>query len=152
MQANGAEMLRLACCFATERGVRVCAPVHDAILIEAPGEGHNDPEVIDYYRKCLQNIAIKRGMIHGDATKSSPPDRLKNLISIPAPSSGFVDLKIARGDKVKKGQVLARILTVYGDPVAEVRSPAGDALVLNLDTHGVIHKGEPLVMIGEFVD
>src|SRR6266704_2925719 len=36
MQANGAEMLRLACCFATERGVRVCAPVHDAILIEAP--------------------------------------------------------------------------------------------------------------------
>jgi hypothetical protein len=35
MQANGAEMLRLACCLATERGVRVCAPIHDAILIEA---------------------------------------------------------------------------------------------------------------------
>jgi len=36
MQANGAEMLRLACCLATERGIRVCAPIHDAILIEAP--------------------------------------------------------------------------------------------------------------------
>lgn len=36
MQANGAEMLRLACIFATERGIRVCAPVHDAVLIEAP--------------------------------------------------------------------------------------------------------------------
>ena len=36
MQANGAEMLRLACCLATERGLAVCAPVHDAILIEAP--------------------------------------------------------------------------------------------------------------------
>jgi DNA polymerase family A len=36
MQANGAEMLRLACCLATERGIRVCAPVHDALLIEAP--------------------------------------------------------------------------------------------------------------------
>src|SRR5262249_15609755 len=35
-QANGAEMLRLAMCLATERGVRVVAPVHDAILIEAP--------------------------------------------------------------------------------------------------------------------
>jgi DNA polymerase I len=34
-QANGAEMLRFACCFATERGIAVCAPVHDAILIEA---------------------------------------------------------------------------------------------------------------------
>jgi len=36
MQANGAEMLRLACCLATEGDIRVCAPVHDAILIEAP--------------------------------------------------------------------------------------------------------------------
>jgi DNA polymerase I-like protein with 3'-5' exonuclease and polymerase domains len=36
MQGNGSELLRLACCLATERGVRVCAPVHDAILIEAP--------------------------------------------------------------------------------------------------------------------
>jgi hypothetical protein len=35
MQAGGAEMLRLACCLATERGIAVCAPVHDAILIEA---------------------------------------------------------------------------------------------------------------------
>jgi DNA polymerase I len=36
MQANGAEMLRLACCLAIERGVEVCAPVHDAILICTP--------------------------------------------------------------------------------------------------------------------
>jgi DNA polymerase I len=35
-QANGAEMLRLACCLATERGIEVCAPVHDAVLICAP--------------------------------------------------------------------------------------------------------------------
>ena len=38
MQANGAEMLRLACCLATERGIQVCAPVHDAVLICAPLE------------------------------------------------------------------------------------------------------------------
>ena len=36
MQANGAEMLRIACCLATERGIEVCAPVHDAVLIGAP--------------------------------------------------------------------------------------------------------------------
>lgn len=35
MQASGAEMMRLAACLATERGVRVCCPVHDAFLIEA---------------------------------------------------------------------------------------------------------------------
>jgi hypothetical protein len=36
MQANGAEMLRLACCLATERGIDVCAPIHDAMLVEGP--------------------------------------------------------------------------------------------------------------------
>jgi hypothetical protein len=36
MQANGAEMLRLAICFATEAGIEVVAPVHDAVLIYAP--------------------------------------------------------------------------------------------------------------------
>jgi DNA polymerase family A len=36
MQGNGAEMLRLACCLGTENGIRICAPVHDAVLIMAP--------------------------------------------------------------------------------------------------------------------
>ncbi|MGE0482510.1 MAG: DNA polymerase [Gammaproteobacteria bacterium] len=36
MQANGAEMLRIACVLCAEAGIAVCAPVHDAILIEAP--------------------------------------------------------------------------------------------------------------------
>lgn len=36
MQANGAEMMRLACINATEAGVEVCAPVHDAVLIHSP--------------------------------------------------------------------------------------------------------------------
>jgi len=33
MQGNGSEMLRLACCFATERGIEIAAPVHDAVMI-----------------------------------------------------------------------------------------------------------------------
>jgi DNA polymerase I len=36
MQANGAEMLRIACMATTEAGIRVACPVHDALLIEAP--------------------------------------------------------------------------------------------------------------------
>lgn len=38
MQANGAEMMRLACSLATERGVTVCCPVHDALLVEGPAD------------------------------------------------------------------------------------------------------------------
>jgi DNA polymerase I len=39
MQANGAEMLRLACCRLVEQGITVIAPVHDAIMIEASTTG-----------------------------------------------------------------------------------------------------------------
>jgi len=35
MQGNGSEILRLACCLATECGIGLCMPVHDAVLIEA---------------------------------------------------------------------------------------------------------------------
>ncbi len=38
MQGNGAEMMRLACCLATERGIGLCCPVHDALLIEADAD------------------------------------------------------------------------------------------------------------------
>jgi len=37
-QANGAEMLCLACSIAYEAGLAICAPVHDSILMEAPLE------------------------------------------------------------------------------------------------------------------
>ena len=36
MQASGAEMLRIACILIKRAGIHICAPVHDAILIEAP--------------------------------------------------------------------------------------------------------------------
>ena len=35
-QAHGAEMLRLACCMLAEARIGLCAPIHDAVLIEAP--------------------------------------------------------------------------------------------------------------------
>jgi DNA polymerase I-like protein with 3'-5' exonuclease and polymerase domains len=47
LQANGGEMLRIACCLLTERGIRLCAPVHDAVLIEA-----SSPEIDDAVADC----------------------------------------------------------------------------------------------------
>jgi DNA polymerase I-like protein with 3'-5' exonuclease and polymerase domains len=35
-QAHGAEILRHACCLIAAQGILLCAPIHDAVLIEAP--------------------------------------------------------------------------------------------------------------------
>ena len=41
-QAHGAEMLRLACCMLVEAGIGLCAPVHDAVVIEGPTDTIDD--------------------------------------------------------------------------------------------------------------
>jgi hypothetical protein len=77
MQANGAEMLRLACCFATERGVTVCAPVHDAILIEAAAE--ELPAAIELTRLAMAEasaVVLKGFILHTDVDVAVHPDRL----------------------------------------------------------------------------
>jgi DNA polymerase-1 len=38
IQATGADILRIACILATRHGIKLLAPVHDAVLIEAPIE------------------------------------------------------------------------------------------------------------------
>lgn len=76
LQANGAEMLRLACCLATEDGIRVCMPLHDALLIEAPLE-----EIDDAVRRTQEHMAeASRIVLDGFALRTSvkrarAPDR-----------------------------------------------------------------------------
>jgi len=57
MQANGAEMLRLAACMASEAGLKLCAPVHDALLLEAPLDR------LDEDVRQLQDIMTEAGRV-----------------------------------------------------------------------------------------
>lgn len=76
MQANGAEMLRLACCLATERGVAVCAPVHDALLVEGPA-GQIQSVVIETQQALTEaSRAVLDGFeLRSDAKIVCHPDR-----------------------------------------------------------------------------
>jgi hypothetical protein len=59
MQANGAEMLRLACCLGTEAGISICAPVHDALLITSPlGQLDDDVARMRTYMKEASRIVL----------------------------------------------------------------------------------------------
>jgi hypothetical protein len=76
MQANGAEMLRLACCIATEQGIEVCAPVHDAVLIAAPLD-EIDTEVsrMQEAMKGASRIVLDGFELGTDVTIVRYPDR-----------------------------------------------------------------------------
>lgn len=76
MQGNGAEMLRHACCLAVERGIRVCAPVHDAILIEAPLSELDETIAAAQEAMAESSELILNGMkLRTDADVVKYPDR-----------------------------------------------------------------------------
>ena len=69
-------MLRLACIFATDRGIQVCATVHDAVLIEAPLDDLDDQvkamqeAMVEASRVVLDGFELRT-----DATVIRYPDR-----------------------------------------------------------------------------
>ena len=80
MQGNGAEMLRLACCLATERGIEVCAPVHDAVLISAPLDQLEDDVVRMRAAMAEASRIILAGFELGtDANLIQYPNRYSDL-------------------------------------------------------------------------
>jgi hypothetical protein len=76
MQANGAEMLRLACCLATERGIEVCAPIHDAVLICAPlSRLVEDVARMQEYMREASRVVLDGFELGTDATVVRYPNR-----------------------------------------------------------------------------
>jgi hypothetical protein len=76
MQANGAEMLRLACCLGTEQCIEVCAPVHDAVLICASLDRLDaDVRRMQDIMREASRIVLNEFELGTDATLVRHPDR-----------------------------------------------------------------------------
>ena len=72
MQANAAEMLRIACILMVKRGIQLCAPVHDAVLIEAT------EDTIDQQVQIAQECMVQASQIVlGDFTLASDAKVIK---------------------------------------------------------------------------
>ena len=79
IQANGAEMLRLACILVLNEGVNICAPIHDAILIEAPIDELDDKICIaQNAMKQASKIVLSGFGLNTDVEKIKYPDRFSD--------------------------------------------------------------------------
>jgi hypothetical protein len=75
-QANGAEMLRLACCLATESGISIVAPVHDAVMVEGPADAIDDIVVrMQQSMEEASEIVLGGFNLRSDAKVVRWPDR-----------------------------------------------------------------------------
>jgi DNA polymerase I len=74
MQAHGAEILRLAICYAIEAGILVCAPVHDAVLIMAPLDRIDaDAALMSNFMEKASEVVLKRLKLR---TEGHTPDKI----------------------------------------------------------------------------
>jgi hypothetical protein len=76
LQSNGAAMMQIACMLATEQGIRVCCPVHDALLVEASIDEIDD--VTKRTRKIMEEasrIVLVNGTVRTDSYTVRYPDR-----------------------------------------------------------------------------
>ncbi|MBX9653619.1 DNA polymerase I [bacterium] len=112
MQSNGAEILRLACSMLTEAGIHVCAPVHDAVLVEA--DLSEIDQTVERTRRIMEEasrIVLGGFTIGTDAKVIRFPDRymdprgeaMWNVVSdivreIERPSSSIINTAIAGRD------------------------------------------------------
>jgi hypothetical protein len=79
MQSNGSEMLRLACTLATERGISVVAPVHDAVLIEAPLDQLDDQVAAMQEAMREASMAVLAGFeLRSDVKRIDAPERFND--------------------------------------------------------------------------
>jgi DNA polymerase I len=79
MQANGAEIICLACCMATEQGIKVCCSVHDALLIESPLETLDDTVLLT--QRIMEEagaIVLDGFKLRTDAEVVRYPDRYRD--------------------------------------------------------------------------
>ncbi|MBX3421845.1 MAG: DNA polymerase I [Pirellulaceae bacterium] len=78
-QANGAEMLRLACSMMDEQGVGLCCPIHDAVLIEGPTDSIGD--VVRTAQACMREasaIVLGGFELQTDAEVINFPNRFED--------------------------------------------------------------------------
>jgi DNA polymerase I-like protein with 3'-5' exonuclease and polymerase domains len=76
MQANGAEMMRIAAILMTERGIRACAPLHDAFLIDGAIREIDEAVVVARSAMAEASIAVLGEFeLRSDVTITCFPDR-----------------------------------------------------------------------------
>jgi hypothetical protein len=76
MQAGGTEMMRIATILLIESGIRVCAPVHDAVLIEAPlDELDATVEKTQMFMRKASAIVLGGFELGSDVAVARYPDR-----------------------------------------------------------------------------
>lgn len=127
------------------------------VATELGGGGTSTPESLAITERGVRNFLIHFGLIEGEVAM---PDEPQVYLDMPDAScyvqsehSGLLELTLALGDRVEKGQVIARIYDMTRSGSAPVEYRAGrDGILAARRFPALVNMGDTIAVIAEVVD
>ncbi|QTP60145.1 N-alpha-acetyl diaminobutyric acid deacetylase DoeB [Billgrantia antri] len=127
------------------------------VATELGGGGTSTPESLAITERGVRNFLIHFGLIEGEVAM---PDEPQVFLDMPDAScyvqsehSGLLELTLALGDRVEKGQVIARIYDMTRSGSAPVEYRAGrDGILAARRFPALVNMGDTIAVIAEVVD
>ncbi|MFT0862449.1 succinylglutamate desuccinylase/aspartoacylase family protein [Ancylobacter sp. G4_0304] len=112
------------------------------------GEGGRlDMDFVETGTQCVLNLLKGLGMIEGARLEPEVTHVMSDFAGIRATHGGILVTLVPLGARVTKGDLLCRILDVYGETVEEVTAPV-DGLFVRATTLGTVSRGERVATLG----
>ena len=88
------------------------------------------------------------GMLDGTPVlPSEPPIRLRTEVQYRANSGGITYWDVEPGDRISKGEIIGRTVSVFGDVTEIIRAPE-DGYIIQLRRMPTTYTGERIARIG----
>jgi predicted deacylase len=118
-----------------------------AVLTEAGGQGILDEPSTQTHVRGVLNVLKKFGGLPGQPETGSAPVYYNKFVWVAAEQDCVYYPKVAVGQQVKEGELIAEFTDLFGEKIGELKSPATGP-VLFLVTSPAINKNDPLMAIG----
>lgn len=128
----------ILCVEATKAGV-------PAFTFEIGEGGRLEPDLVEIGTRCVLAALRHLGMLPG-AVATQPAVRMREFVGIRSTRGGLLFTEASLGAMVKKGNLLARIVDVYGDDVERIVAPA-DGLFVRTTTLSTVAVGERVATV-----
>jgi predicted deacylase len=118
-----------------------------AFTFEIGEGGRLEPGLIAVGVRCVTNALRHLGMLAGVPEKPARTVRVREFIGVRAARGGLLHTEVELGASVARAEVLARILSVYGDELEAITSPA-DGVFVRSTTLSTVAAGERVATVG----
>jgi len=118
-----------------------------ALTFEIGEGGRLEPDVITAGVTCLLNAMQSLGMVNVPRKDPVETHLMSNFISLRARHGGLLYNDVQLGQPVRRGELLCRVVDIFGDEVERFVSPV-DGYVVRMTTLSTVSTGERVATLG----